>query len=502
MLLSMVACGEAEQDGYQNASAISRISFKEEPVTITYLTIGDKPSNGRTEEAIARLNAILEKRLNARLDIYYVGWNDYFQNYNRTLEQEDISVDLIGTGADWLDAWPNAIKGNFMPLSEEMLREYCAITYTNVTRAQWRSCSYNGDIYFIPENEYTQWTNHGFIYRKDLAAEAGLEEINSFADLTTYFESVLENHPEMVPWDTNSEGSIVTLGYLMSSMKYHPIYELTTYGLWGEDAENSGRIISPYYKGNELIEYAKLMKIWNSMGVWRSYQETAGDNTEEFYAGESSIVQHHTQNYYTSIDPAMKVSMPDVDTGFYWFGKDSGNLMRDSIIHGAMAISANSKNPERALMVYDMIRNDEECYRLLRFGIEGIQYNVTDIGMLEKPSGYNETKDGIVTNFWWGRRDEFEIPDSSYSWDDYYGLVNSYEHLAVNYPWEGVPFSTPEINAQLPEIIAICDRYIPLISSGRYTQSAEEIVEQFREELMRAGFERITGQLQRIYNAQ
>ncbi len=212
-------------------------------------------------------------------------------------------------------------------------------------------------------------------------------------------------------------------------------------------------------------------------------------------------IQHHTQQYYTVIKPAVSVANPDLEVKFFWFGKENGNLLRVSNNHGAMAVSAYSKNPERALMVYDMLRNDQECYNLLRFGIEGIQYKTTENGMQEKPSGYNETKDGIVTDFWWGRRDEYETPDSSYAWDEYYSLVNSYEHVAKAYPWEGIPFSKPEINSQLPKITAICDKYIPLISTGQYDQSPEELVKEFRQELMKAGFERITGQLQRIYNA-
>ena len=502
MLISVMACGYDEKVVHMHSRAMDEIDFGEPPVTITYMTIGDKPTNGRTEEAIDRLNKILLKRLNAKLDIFYVSWNDYLKNYNRTLESEDISVDLVGTGTDWLDAWPNIIKGNFMPLSEEMLRKYCGLTYTNVTKVQWSEGSYEGNIYLIPENEYTQWTNHGFVYRKDLAREAGLSEVASWEDLDIYFRNVVSKHPDMIPWDFNGNSGIATLGYLMSSMRYVPIYELTTYGIWGEDLDNKGRIISPYYTGDELIEYARLMKKWNEMGVWRSNLSQAGNNEDEFYNGESSVIQHHTQNYYTIIQPTMDVAMPEVQLGFYWFGRDSGTLMRVSNFHGAMAVSAKSKNPERALMVYDMIRNDSECYRLLKNGIEGIQYELTKDGMLERPSGYNENKDGIVTNFWWGRRDEYEIPDSSYSWDEYYSLVDSYEHIAIDYPWDGVPFSTPQINEELGPIVAIFDKYIPQLSTGQYDETPEQKVAEFREELMKAGFERITGQIQRIYNSQ
>ena len=502
MLISVVACGAEDHGHFLHGKAIDEIDFSQEPVTITYLTIGDKPTNGRTEEVIEKLNKILVKRLNARLDIFYIGWNDYLTNYNRTLESDNIDIDLVGTGTDWLDAWPNIISGNFMPLSEEMLREYCAITYTNVSKAQWNAGSYEGNIYLIPENEYTQWTNHGFVYRKDLAKEAGLSEVASWKDLDTYFRSVTINHPDMIPWDTDGKSHIATLGYLMSAERYVPIYELTTYGIWGEDLDNKGKIVSPYYSGDALIEYAKLMKEWNELGIWRTNLSQAGDNEAEFYRGETSVVQHHTQNYYTIIEPAMNISMPEASLGFYWFGRESGNLMRVSNLHGAMAVSAKSKNPERALMVYDLLRNDEECYRLLRFGIEGVQYELASDGRLEKPSGYNESKDSIVTNFWWGRRDEFEIPDSLYSWDEYYNLVDSYEHVAIEYPWDGVPFSTPQINAELGPVVEIFDEYIPQISTGQYDETPEEKVAEFREKLMKAGFERITGHLQRIYDSQ
>ena len=68
------------------------IDFNKDPVTITYLTIGEKPTNGRTEEVIEKLNKILIKRVNAKLDVYYIGWDDYLNNYNRTLSEGDVDT--------------------------------------------------------------------------------------------------------------------------------------------------------------------------------------------------------------------------------------------------------------------------------------------------------------------------------------------------------------------------------------------------------------------------
>ena len=498
-MLLCIACGAGQKSEVDECYEGIDISGK--PVTITYLTIGDKPTNGMTEKVIDELNKILLKKANAKLDIYYVAWDDYLNNYNSALSMDGESLDIVGTGSDWLDSWPNVLNGNFMPLDRETLKTYCPQTYAHVSDKDWSYCTYNDKIYMIPENEYTQWTNHGFIYREDIANEAGIDEIRNWGDLDTYFRYIRTTRPRMVPWDSDGKKSIHALGYLMSVKQYVPIYELGTYGVWGAYSNNPGRIVSPYYEGETFISFAKLMKEWDKIGVWREDLNYAGKNEEEFYMGEAAVVQHHTQNFYTIIKPNMEIVKPEARTKFFFFGQENGNLVRTSILHGAVGISSKSKHPQRALMVYDILRNDEECYRLLNYGIEGVQYVINDEGMLAKPSGYNAEKDGIVTNFWWGRRDEYEIKDSSFAWDDYEALLKNYDYIAKDYPWDGVSFARPEINDKIQGITKVCDKYVPLIAYGQYDVTPEEEVRLFREELKAAGIEEVTEELQKILNS-
>ena len=73
-------------------------------VVITYMTTGDKPTNGATEKMLEKLNKILTEKVNAELEIYYIEWTDYLTKYNLTLAQMDGTVDLVGTATDWLDS--------------------------------------------------------------------------------------------------------------------------------------------------------------------------------------------------------------------------------------------------------------------------------------------------------------------------------------------------------------------------------------------------------------
>ena len=172
--------------------------------------------------------------------------------------------------------------------------------------------------------------------------------------------------------------------------------------------------------------------------------------------------------------------------------------MKTSILHGAMAVSAYSKNPEKALMVYDVLRNDRTCYRLMRYGVEGIQYVSPDGKKMEKPRGYNADRDDITTNFWWGRRDDYELLDTEVNWNDYYKLLDSYKHVAVDYPWDGYDFAYGLDQNKLQAVIEVCDKYIPEITYARYSIPPEAEVTLFRDALKAAGIEDITRQLQKI----
>ena len=152
------------------------------------------------------------------------------------------------------------------------------------------------------------------------------------------------------------------------------------------------------------------------------------------------------------------------------------------------------------MMVYDILRNDEECYRLLRYGFEGTQYVINSEGLMEKPSGYNADRDAIVTDFWWGRRDELELYDASFAWNDYKKLLEEYETGAIDYPWDGIAFYSPELEERIEEIVAVCDKYIPEIAYGRYDGSPDDEVSSFRAALKQAGFEEVTEELQKILN--
>ncbi|MCM1037827.1 MAG: ABC transporter substrate-binding protein [Ruminococcus sp.] len=513
---------EAEDTASSDGAAAEDTASSDDPwanvdtsehVVITYMTTGDTPSGTKEkyDEMMAELNAILTEKVNAELDINFISWTDYLSNYNLTLARMDGSVDLVGTASDWLDAWPNAKNGAFLELSEDMLKTYAPKTWASVPAENWELCKYDGEIYLIPEDNYAQWTNHGFIYRLDWAKEAGLADgVHSWEDLTEYFRYVKGAYPDIIPWDSDgTQQSQMAGGWIASHSDFVPIDGISSGGLWGGTRDDLYTVYCPFMtETDSLVEYAKMMKEWDEIGVWQTdvLNNRSSTNRDDYRVGSVAAEQHHTQTWTDLVSPTSANTIyadnPDAETGFFYFGEETGNVTALSITHGAMAISAGSANPERALMVYDLLRNDPDCYRLFCYGIEGVSYEITADGLRATPEGYNQDTDNIngTTNFWWGRNDDLEIPDANFDWDKINALYDEYDKIKIEYPYGQFVADIDAIDAQIRNIQEIHDSYMKQISFGKYSGSAEDIVAEYQAAIEAAGVNEVTAELQRQFD--
>lgn len=505
--------GEEESAGGEEASGGADIDTSEH-VVINYMTTGDAPSGeakARLDEMMAELNAILTEKVNAELEIYYISWTDYLSNYNLTLARMDGTVDLVGTASDWLDAWPNSKNGAFLELSEDMLKTYAPQTWASVPAENWELCKYNGEIYLIPEDNYAQWTNHGFTYRLDWAKEAGLADgVHSWEDMTTYFKWVKENKPDITPWDSDgTQYATMVGGWISSHSNYVAIDGINSGAMWGGTKDDLYTVYSPYMTDTDsLVEFAKMMKEWDEIGVWKTdvLNNTTSTNRDDYRIGKVAAEQHHTQTWtdLVSHTEANKIYQddPNAESGFFYFGEETKNVVALSITHGAMAISAGSANPERALMVYDLLRNDPDCYTLFNYGVKGVSWDTNEEGMRVIPEGYNSDTDNIngMTNFWWGRNDDLEVKDATRAWDKIDELYAEYDGIKIEYPYGQFVPEVDSIEGQISNINEVHTNYMKQIAFGKYSGTAEEIVAEYQAALEAAGINDVTAELQRQFD--
>lgn len=507
LALSLAACGPKKDNSGQGTGTTTpteggstgAIDTTKHEV-IKFVVLGNKPTNGRLEAMMTELNKKLTEKVNAELELYYVEWADWQTQYNLLLASGDSTIDLIGTATDWLDAWPNSKKGAFKELTDDMLKTYAPQTYASVSKEYWDMCKYDGKIYLIPEDNYKQWTNHGFMYRGDWAKEFGLTNgVNSFTDLGKYFQGIKDKYPDIIPWDAAASGqafgSQMAGGYFQSNTQTLFLDGLEVPIFFGASKEDPFKLVSPYMEGQEYIDFAKMMKQWGDAGYWREdVLNYTGDTREEFYAGQTGADQHHTQTYYTTVRPQMDIKQPGSEVGFFSFSEPSKNLVNLIITHGALAVGANSKHPERALMVYDLIRNDKDLYRLFNYGIEGTDYVVTADGKLGRPEGYDSSKDALDSNFWYGRNDDLELDNETwYSGKD--EIFANYDSYAIDSPYSQLVFETDDIASYMANMSDVFASYVTAIAFGK-AGDPEKAVAEFRKAMKDAGYDEVYKVLQ------
>src|SRR5690606_18921526 len=158
------------------------------------------------------------------------------------------------------------------------------------------------------------------------------------------------NKPDIYPWDVPGANEAALTGYIQGHTDFQTLQQITAGNFFPfhTTAANPYTVTSWYMEGDALIEAANLARQWNEIGVWREDAlNYDGDSRESLYAGLTGTDQHHTQTYLTQIVSNMTTKQPGSDPKFFYWGKENGNFFKDIYTHGAMAVSANSRNPEK-----------------------------------------------------------------------------------------------------------------------------------------------------------
>lgn len=507
MIISLAACSGSNGDKKESsdkAADTSKNGDKKDSgdkaadtskfVKVNYVVLGDKPKNGQFEKVMAEVNKLMKEKINTELEWKWIEWADWQTKYNLLLASGE-AIDLITIGTDWLDTWNNAQRGAFMNM-DDLLPQYAPQTWDSISKEDWSESKYKGNIVLIPENDYTQWVNHGFYYRGDWAKEAGITDpIKDWEGMGKYMQYVKDNKEGVIPWDTNGASS-TWIGYAQSytdqlelpiTTGFLPVYTTKSF-------EEKYTVVSPVFE-DTFLNFATLMKEWGDKGYWREdVLNNKNDSQSALRAGLSAVDQHHT-NTFGGLRVKMDKDQPGSELQMFPFARTRGNLLEMSISHGGTSLGAHSKNPERALMAYDLIRNDEQIYHLINYGIEGVQYEMKD-GKRDLPAGYDDAKDSFSANFWGGRVDKFEIPSVT-TWDQLEEtLFAEYDKIKKPYPYGQFVFDKTPVEAELTAITQVSSELGPAITYGKAGDPAQA-VEQLRSKLKTAGYDKVLAEMQR-----
>lgn len=458
-------------------------------VTLTMTLMGGPPI--AFDAVLEEANKYFKEKLNCTLVVNWIPWTNWAAQYNLTVASGD-PIDLLFAAA-WTESVNNALKGGYMDLTD-LLPKYAPQTWKNVTKAQWDAGTIDGNIYIVPHS-FPEWLPRGFAYRTDYAKEAGLADgiVDSVAKMEQYLEGFVKNHgtPPLL-----SPGKDLTadLAFLFNMM--YPDWRLIPYGdeRWSlavKSADQLTEVFCPMLLP-EFDEFVAMMERWDQKGFWPKDVLSMNEAIEVDEGARVWQYMKFANDSFKSLTTEIYPGTADL-WRFFSFSDIQNKFYNVNPIHNGMAIGRNAKNPERALMLLDLIRNDRKAYDLMAYGVEGVNWEKKADGKIGVPASYDETKDKYGISHWGWRKGTMEYKrEGTYpGWDADYARFATY---CIDDPFANYKFNLDNIASELAAYSEVCSTYMPPLMVGKTDQVS---IEEFRQKLEEAGWKTIRDELVR-----
>ena len=454
------------------------------------------------------LNEYILPILNAKVNITYMTSADWVEKMGTMLTSGD-DIGIVGFGSQSKSDYViESQRGAFYPLTK-LFAEYAPGTYSLFSEAVWEGMKINGEIYGIPSLK-----DNGYfiscIYNADMIEEMGINiedyQHSNFRELEDLFYEVKEwrdeNYPEMAEYPIVMYNNLIyPYNFAFETFlndSYLAVANID--GIMDLEGYDSNTIVN-FYDTPEFLEFCLQKQRFVADGI-ALYDETdkaelrKAANGACFFTGwgYTNMQEHIYSEAWTS-----KMMMADV----IW-------TETNNYFSAGTAISANCKNPERALMFLELVNTDPFVATLMRFGVEGIHWAKTEDGdMTFDFEGSRNAEVGNRGYYYWynapvGNLTIVNAPKSLVG-EDNIMMKNMMKYNAecIVPAHLGFVFDTAPVVNEVAACTSIVLEYQEDLVNGRCAspEEVEAIVAEFREKLAANGAAEIVAEVQRQVDA-
>lgn len=437
-----------------------KIDNSKEVKLVGYL-LGQEPKG--MPEVMDALNKKLKADINATLKINYIGWGDVASKYPLILASGE-DVDFV-FAADWNFYVSEATKGAFLPITSAMLSKYMPKHNGKLPPEAMAAALVNGKSYMIPTSTPDRKVNVAVV-RKDILAKAGMSKVTKFSELEPYFAEIKKDYPDMIPLNLDSNYDLPTpFGYLLQEKIAYPGAPIdsgdpSAVGVTTDNEDATGKIVSmldePFLSAEKYA--TGIMKKWYDAGyVNKNPYANKVRSKDNFCEGQSGVAFGNSVDIQATLSAC---AAKGIDVQLIPALSPTGHAAANSWLNNGIAISANSKNPERAMQALDLIMEDQAYVNLVYFGIEGKNYAFTADGKLSLPKGTtadNNTYPPDAAGFWFVNKDYFKPWDT---WTESYIDLNSKVKSYLMAPkYLGFSFNSDSVKTQIANMKDVSSQY-------------------------------------------
>ncbi len=455
-------------------------------LTVMYPFVGgDQKDKELVEQEI---NKYLMEKLNCEVNLDVPSYGSFTSKWPLMLQTNE-QLDLL-----WVkDAAliQNIPRKAFTPL-DDLLQQHGQGIASLFTEQELNAMKINGTLYGI--STYKELAaNNCYFYDDAVAKRNGID----YANITTYsqlgdaLEIIKKNEKNLVPLWMNQGTAIPPLmvegedPFRFELIQGIDILELDTH---------TDKIISKF-DDPYLREKYKYMRSWYEKG----YINQDASTTE---IGQSTSNKNgKTWIQIASGKPGQEDTM-SLDNGRKYGRGHATPVMKSSrtMMGSMLAIPGSSVDPERAMMLMNLLYTDKYLLNLMQFGIEDKHYIKVDENTIKLPqgieratdSGYYPATEWVIGNQFLNYLWQNEKPSK---WQEY----EEYNKSATMAKSTGFIFDQTSIKTEIAAINTIIKEYELLIMSG--TIDTDSGLKEMKAKLENTGSLKVLEEAQKQYEA-
>jgi putative aldouronate transport system substrate-binding protein len=356
---------------------------------------------------LEELNKLMLRDINATLKVNFTTWTDWTAKLRLVLSSGE-QVDLVHM-APWSIYDEQAKIGAFYEL-EELAKEYAPETWASYTDEVLSQAEVDGKVYMLPFR-YVDPEGNGWLYRLDLAEKYGLGPIEDIDDMEAYMKAVKENEG-IIPYNAGGFDNQVLSESFANMMPEWPdstdenlvVGQMNYIKVFHNDPNNPF-VLFEHPCFIDALEYSRRFYL---EGYWpKNVLANTTDSRENFLNGTGAMANLNPIN---ANEEWMRLTAKNPDWKLDWWSayEKLSHPPKSPANNNGMSIPISSKHPERAMMLLELLHQNQEYADLTTYGIRGVHWDLDSSGDITFPAGVTADSTGFP---WdrpcpWGWREE------------------------------------------------------------------------------------------------
>ncbi|NBD26279.1 ABC transporter substrate-binding protein [Paenibacillus glycinis] len=424
------------------------------------------------------MNKELKDKINATVKINAVDWGNWAQKINLMVASGE-PFDLLFT-AGWDNFSGNVAKGAFLDVTS-LIDQYAPETKAQMNPELLTGTAIDGKNYAVPV-EKEMASEFGIVLNKDLVDKYSFDisTIKTYEDLEPMLQVIKEKEPNVTPfWGGKNNVTLIPfeqIGAVPGAIK-----------------KDGGTTVVDQWESPEMLQMLKLMKDWNGKGYFQKDPATQKDAApgnkagtvfaqwQQLTPGKDKVLSQQWGH------PMVQVVMTEPYT-------TSGDL------NGAMtAISRTSKNPERAMMLINLLHTDAKLLNTLVNGVEGKHFAKASDTVIKLPDGVQAGQSGYTP----GNNYMFGNQFLNYLWDNEdpqkWEAYKAFNASAKPSPIVGFSYNAEPVKNEEAAINNIFNSFIDGLSTG--VMDPDKDLPDFIAKMKQAGLDKVIAEKQKQVDA-